>query len=160
MQAGPGSDSLASAVSKEGADTRSPIKALQMGGFHFMLTHGGHRSSTGNCIYRSAPHSPRKLPSLTLSDPSFRTHQGPITTWAKLMIKRQAKALPLTTLLSSGSHYKQTLKQLDTKAPVIGSVWPMPCAKSFTCKNLRNSQPHIGSVLSLLPYSMNKESEA
>lgn len=33
-----------------------------------------------------------------------------------------AKDLPLTLLLSGGSHYKQTLKQLDTEAPVIGSV--------------------------------------
>lgn len=88
LQAGPGSDSLTCAVSKEGADTRSPIKALQMGGFHFMLTHGGHQSSTGNRVYRSAPQSPHKVPPLTLSDPSLGTHQGPITTWAKLMIKR------------------------------------------------------------------------
>ena len=33
-----------------------------------------------------------------------------------------AKVLPLTLLLSGGSHYKQTLKQLDTEVPVTGSV--------------------------------------
>lgn len=87
-----------------------------------MLTHGGHQSSTGNCIYSCAPHSPLELPSLNHYDPSSRTHQRPIT-WAKLMLKgKRAKVLPLTLLLSGGSHYKQTLKQLDTEAPVIGSV--------------------------------------
>ena len=88
-----------------------------------MLTHGGHQSSTRNCVCSCAPHSPLELPSLNHYDPSSRTHQRPITTWAKLMLKgKGAKDLPLTLLLSGGSHYKQTLKQLDTEAPVIGSV--------------------------------------
>ena len=88
-----------------------------------MLTHGGHQSSTRNCVCSCAPHSPLELPSLNHYDPSSRTHQRPIITWAKLMLKgKGAKDLPLTLLLSGGSHHKQTLKQLDTEAPVIGSV--------------------------------------
>lgn len=119
LQAGPGSESLGSAV----LITPNPIKALQMGGLHLTLTHGGHRSATGNCIYSCVPHSPLELSSLNHYNPSFRTHQRPITTWAKLMLKgKGAKVLPLTLLLSGGSHYKQTLKQLDMEAPVTGSV--------------------------------------
>lgn len=88
-----------------------------------MLTHGGHQSSIGNCVCSCAPHSLLELPSLNHYDPSSRTHQRPITTWAKLMLKgKGAKVLPLTLLLSGGSHYKQTLKQLDTEVPVTGSV--------------------------------------
>lgn len=96
---GPKSDSLASAGPTEGADTRSPIRGLPVCGLHHLFTRGGDQNATGHRIYSS------------------------LLTWAMLMTEdKGANALLLTTWLSSGSHYKQALKQLDTEAPVTGSV--------------------------------------